>query len=169
MFAKYLKFIVCVSLAILILPVASSFVGFETDMDSGSTLAQVGLPDAELTAPVPRSIGSRAVHNYQDTLSNDPNDGATRFSSTGDQLRGDVENGRLHWFMTTAFQGPPETGKPYNITITPSVSINWNDWVLVRLYVFWDFDYDDYIDEKEMILLHQESYSGSSSTWQPCW
>lgn len=169
MFAKYLKFIVCVSLAILILPVASSFVDFETDMDSGSTLAQLGLPDAELTAPVPRSIGSRATHNYQDTLSNDPNDGATRFSESGDLLRGDVKNGRLHWFMTTAFQGPPPTGKPYNITIMPSVPINWNDWVIVRLYVFWDFDYDDYIDDKEMVLLHQESYSGSSSTRQPCW
>jgi hypothetical protein len=115
-------------------------------------------------------LSTRAIINNVETNDNDPNAGATTFSASGDQIRGDVDGYDIDWFKTLYFQNPSPSGKIYNISITPSsISIGSTNWLIVRLYTFWDFNDNNYIDEKELIMLHQESYSSSSSTWDTCW
>jgi hypothetical protein len=98
--------------------------------------------------------------------------------NSGDELMGTVEGGTIHWFVTSVFKNPDPNEKIYNITVDrTSGPTSSSDWMIVKLYVHWNFDErweernndERTIDDKEMILLHQESISGSSSTWDTCW
>jgi hypothetical protein len=170
MIAKYLKIVFCIIVVLFLMPLVTPFGDFNRS-ESDSPDSNFGESGAEInreTSPV-ATRGSRDTipHNHVDT--NDPNDDPTPFSNSNDQITGTVKYSEIHWFYTMALAGGAAEGKLFNISVTPtSMPFNWNDWVVVRLYVFWDFDYDEYIDDKEMVLLHQESYSGSSSTWQTC-
>ena len=153
--------------------------GLNSNADAGSQLIIQPVPASEIPIfanndPVIDTRASRNVRvNHVNTGSNDPNAGATPFSANNSILVGSLKGNELHWFYTQALKSP-SIGKIYNFTLSPTLLSSFvnDDWLLVRIYMHWNFDEDwedkiddpTKIDDKEMILLHQESYDWSSST-----
>jgi len=190
---RYIKLIFCFTLVIFLLPISGIQFWFEPEEDTDVEVSTIGtLPPSEASElkeldrfssaqtnsqTDPRS-GTRMAVSHVNTGSNDPNIDHTPFFNNGDVLTGTVEANTIHWFFTSVFGTPDQNQKIYNLTldrVTGPTSAS--DWIIVRLYVHWNFDErweernndDRTIDDKEMILLHQESISGSSSTWNTCW
>jgi hypothetical protein len=123
--------------------------------------------DLELTArdmdnERPITMGTRATRVDHIEDQDDKPGYGTQFSQNESLLVGSAPGNDIDWFYTTSFNAPADSGKVYNITFRPNSFYNFGsneDWIHVRLYSFWDFNGDDKLDDKELILLHQESWN----------
>ncbi len=173
---KCSKIIFCFLLVVLLLPLSTLLSGSQfnlpttPDESEDLEIRQLQAQESSADRPAASVRGSRATtvqHNEEPDGSIDPNDCQTTFNNDS-LLDGSAYANDWDWFKTDKIKDiqTPE-GKILNITIKPQPlsGFSSNDWILVRIYVHWDFDEDfdttdgKPIDDKEMILLHQESWN----------
>ena len=99
-----------------------------------------------------------------------PHPGCAQIPSLSEELQHNIgHDGDQDWYRYTLDQEPDE-GKLWNITLYLSSlgQSDSNDWIYIKLYMHWDFNQDEVVDDQELILLHQESGNNWHSTGY-CW
>jgi hypothetical protein len=197
MLAHWFKLVFCLALVFLLLPFTNGMIdpvgdqsyvesamdknndGIESEVDA--TVQITENDNAALNAfAASRTLASgtwdtRGNRDTPDTPELDPKDLPTEpignvLSSTT-PITGNVNRNEIIWYRLPSFN--PPGGQVVNITIRPAsgglIGFVSSDSIHVRIYVHGDFNDNDDFDFGEMILLHQESYRESLSTWDTCW